>query len=82
MVFAEGSLLERVGAGSFCRSGLEEITLSDTLKEVEKDAFKECHSLRAICLEGQQEVDIAHSGLPDAAEVIFLSVTLPGGALL
>ena len=39
VVFEEGSKLETIGAKCFCRSGIKEIVLPASVKEVSADAF-------------------------------------------
>ena len=82
ITFADGSRLERIGTGCFSRTRIEELTLPGTLVEVGEKAFKICSNLRRIRLEGEREVDLTRSDLPDSVQVIFLSVTLPGGVRL
>lgn len=45
VIFTEGSLLEIIGAGCFRSSGVEELTLSGTLREIGDSAFSECDDL-------------------------------------
>ena len=77
-----GSQLEKLGKSCFCKSGIEILTLPGTVKEVGRDAFSDCNSLKTIWLEGDHEIDLSRSGMPDSAQVIFLSVTLPEGVRL
>ena len=45
-------------------------------------AFFDCKTLRKIYLECECEIDLVSAGIPDLAQVVFLSVTLPGGVRL
>ena len=51
--------LEYVGECCFKESALESITLSSSLKTVEKDAFYKCRNLKSVCLpEGLEKIGI------------------------
>ena len=51
MIFASGSRLERIGWGCFRGSGIEEIVLPGTLREICGRAFESCSSLRTVHVE-------------------------------
>ena len=51
MTFKEESRLEAIWEGCFCGSGIEEITLPDTVKEVGEGAFDNCSYLKVVWVE-------------------------------
>ena len=53
-----------------------------TLKNVGYAAFACCDSLKAICLEGEHEVNLVGAWVPWPTRVILLSATVPGGTSL
>ena len=55
------------------------------LTEIGERAFDWCYNLKKICLKGDCELDLARIGLlysTSSAQIILLSVTLPGGVRL
>ena len=50
--------VEHIGEWCFCGSGIEEITLPGTLKEIGKDAFEWCFGLKTILLEEDCQLDV------------------------
>ena len=51
VTFAEGSRLEKIGAGCFKYSDIEEITFPGTLREIGEDALYNCRRLRVVWVE-------------------------------
>ena len=51
VVFAEGSMLEKIEIGSFSKTGLEKITIPKGVIEIEKDAFYLCEKLKEVVFE-------------------------------
>ena len=72
--------VEHIGEWCFCGSGLEEITLPNTLKEISKNAFASCDNLKIVWVE--------EDGAPDVRKyiknsvVILLVGTMVGNKLL
>lgn len=62
MTFAEGSQLERIGSCCFSRSGLEELVLPSTVKEIGEKAFYWCEQLRSVQLSAGPEKEIISGG--------------------
>ena len=58
MTFKEESRLEAIWEGCFCGSGIEEITLPGTVKEVGEGAFNDCNQLRVVWVEEGCAVDV------------------------
>ena len=56
--------------------------LPSTLKNVGYAAFAGCDSLKAICLEGEHEVNLVRAWVPRPTRVILLSAAVPGGTFL
>ena len=65
MTFAEDSKLERIGEDCFRGSGIEEIQLPSTLKEIGDGAFYECNNLKTVYVEDGCEVSLVDTYLPD-----------------
>ena len=61
-----GSQLEKLGENCFCKSGIEALTLPGAVKEVGRGAFSYCDSLKTVRLEGDHEVDLSCSEVPDS----------------
>ena len=64
---------------------IEELILPGMLTEIGERAFDWCYNLKKIYLEGDCEFDLARIGLLGfniSAQIIPLSVTLPGGVRL
>lgn len=58
MTFASGSRLETIGSSCFSNSGIEEVTLPGTLKEINEYAFSNCNSLKTVWVEDGCAPDI------------------------
>ena len=56
--------------GIFQDSGVEEITLPSTLKEIGRMAFADCNSLRTIYVKSGCQVDL--SCVPSSVEIVQL----------
>ena len=65
-MFEEGSKLEEIGLCCFQDSGLEEITLPKSLKEVDDSVFCNCKCLRIIYVEDKCEAELYLAGVPDS----------------
>ena len=52
--------MEYVGGECFSCSGIEEITLPSTLKEIGKKAFENCDSLKTVWVEDDFALDLAN----------------------
>ena len=68
MVFREGSRLEKIGEECFGFSGIEEIELPGTVREIGRDAFGYCSDLRVIFAEDDC-VDSVRKAIGDHAVV-------------
>ena len=79
MTFVEGSKLERIGEYCFDGSGIEEIKLPSTLREIGYHVFDKCDNLMTIYVEDGCEASLADAHVPDSPCVITLSTTLFGG---
>ena len=79
MVFAEGSLLERIGNNCFCHSGIEEIMLPGTLKEIGTGTFYKCDNLKTIYVENGCEASLANACVFDSTSIVTLSTAFVGG---
>ena len=66
VTIALGSQLEKLGENCFCKSGIEALTLPGAVKEVGRGAFSYCDSLKTVRLEGDHEVDLSCSEVPDS----------------
>ena len=51
-------MLEKIGASCFSNSGIKEIQLPRTLKEIGEDVFKYCKSLNTVWVEDGCVLDI------------------------
>ena len=51
--------LERIERCAFMKSGLEEVELPNTLKEIQQDVFRECGSLRVVWVEQGCLLDVS-----------------------
>ena len=78
-MFEEGTKLEKIGYDCFRNSGLEEITLPKTLKEINMWAFNDCTSLKTIYVEDGCEANLSSLKLPDSTQVGPLPETMVGG---
>ena len=65
-MFEEGSKLEDIGWDCFKNSGLEEIRLPKSLKNVGYGAFQNCRNLRTIYVEDGCEADLDLTEVPDS----------------
>ena len=79
MTFTEDSKLERIGEHCFCGSGVEEIKLPSTLKEIGCNAFRGCGNLKTIYVEDGCEASLVDAYLPNSIHIIPLSTDLVGG---
>ena len=50
--------MEYIGRACFCFSGIEEITLPSTLKEIDEKAFEYCQRLKTIWVEEGCTLDV------------------------
>ena len=64
--------------GAFWNSGIEEITLPGTLREMTDGTLWNCERLRAIYMEDSCEVNLALLWLPDALKIYPLPETMVG----
>ena len=62
--------MECIEDDSFRRSGIEEIALPRTLKEMGKDVFKNCQNLKTVWVEEGCAVDV-RKYVGDSVEVRF-----------
>lgn len=79
VLLAKGSQLERVQLNCFRGSGVEEITLPRTLKEIGSETFEYCERLRKICVEDGCEASLSGACVPNSAKLVLLSSALVGG---
>ena len=75
--FAEGSQLRRLGVGCFRGSGIEEIKLLNTLREIGERVF-ECDNLKTIYVEDEREASFVDAHVPTSTHIIPISTTLVG----
>ena len=80
VVLTEGSRLERIGNECFRGSGIEEVTLPGTLREIGTGVFYECDNLRMIYVEDGCEASLADAYVPDSASIVPRLQALVGGA--
>ena len=66
IALAEGSKLEEIGSDCFSESGLEEVMLPKTLKEIGYGAFDECKHLKSIRVEEGCEASLLHVREPES----------------
>ena len=52
--------VECIGEYCFCDSGIEEVSLSNTLKEIGKEAFKGCENLKIVWVGDDFALDLAN----------------------
>ena len=81
MTIGEGSRLKKIGNQCFLGSGVEEIALPHTLREIGDHALG-YNSLKTIYVEDGCEVSPANTGVPYGASVISLSAALVGGVCI
>ena len=77
-MFEERSKLEDIGWDCFNNSGLEEIRLPKSLKNVGLDTFQNCRNLRTIYVEDGCEADLFWTEVPDSTQVGPLPETMAG----
>ena len=65
-MFEEGSKLEEIGDYCFSSSGLEEITLPKSLKNICDLAFTDCEDLKTIYVDDGCEADLSGLDLPNS----------------
>lgn len=51
MIFAPGSMLEKIGPDGFCGSGIENIIIPKNVSEIQERAFENCQSLKKVIFE-------------------------------
>lgn len=56
--------------GVFQESGVQEIVLPSTLREIGGNTFRDCESLRTVYAADEQLVYLSHAGLSDSVRVI------------
>ena len=61
--------MQTIGRQCFSGSGIEEITLSSALEEIDETAFKDCDSLKTVCVEKGCKVDVK-SIIADSVNVL------------
>lgn len=66
----------------FTESGLEEITLPRSLKEIGGNAFEECHGLRTIYVEDGCEATLSCAQMPPSTRVELATEIEIGGVPL
>ena len=44
-------MLERIGKGCFCKSGIERIVIPKGVEEIQRSAFRECENLKEVVFE-------------------------------
>ena len=82
VTFAKGNQLEKIGKCCFGGSGIEEITLPSTLKEIGNGTFDSCTSLKRIYVEDGCEANLINVRAPDSTCVIPLSTARIGDVSL
>lgn len=82
VTFAPGSRLEKIGSGSFCKTGIERIVIPKSVTEIREGAFQECKNLKEVIFEEGCElktiekyvfnecINLAAVNLPDRLEKI------------
>ena len=71
VTFREGSRLEKIGKFCFLGSGIEEATISKTLKTIGIDAFDRCDSLRFVHVEDGCECSLSGAGIHASVRVVL-----------
>ena len=82
VTFAKDTMLEKIGYGCFCGSGLDKITFPKTLKKIGESALLACENLEEIYVEDGCEASLYQAGVPDFATVVLVPETMAGGMRL
>ena len=70
--------IEHIGERCFMSSGIEEITLPCTLRDIGEEAFRDCQNLRTVWVEDGCRADFSEARVSRFAQVGPLSATMAG----